>query len=105
MSVCIEPGFESAVFEEHLSGLGLSADVIGRIRSRMGELNAAIAADKVNLGPGFRIGHSFFVPTEAIADEDVWLARVYETEIRPLLNEYWFDDPAKAESWYAQLVE
>jgi hypothetical protein len=27
-----------------------------------------------------------------------------ETEIHPLLREYWFDDTAKAESWYAQLV-
>ena len=58
-----------------------------------------------NLGPGFRVGHSFFVPSEQVTDAELWLARVFETEIKPLLKEYWFDDPAKADSWYEQLVQ
>lgn len=101
----MQPEFESPTFKAYLSSRGVGDQVIERIRSRMGNLNAAIASDKVNLGPGFRIGHSFFVPADEITDPEVWLARVHETEIRPLLQEYWFDDPAKADSWYAQLVE
>ncbi|MCL6729189.1 DUF3578 domain-containing protein [Sphingomonas sp. SE220] len=101
----IEPGFEHPAFATYLSAKGVPGDVIDRIRSRMGELNAAIAADKVNLGPGFRIGHSFFVPNEQVTDAEVWLARVFETEIQPLLKEYWFDDPAQADSWYEQIVQ
>lgn len=101
----MQPEFESPIFKAYLSSRGVSEEIIERIRSRMGNLNEAIASDKVNLGPGFRIGHSFFVPVDEITDPEVWLARVYETEIRPLLQEYWFDDPAKADSWYAQLVE
>lgn len=100
----IEPSFESPVFEAVLSAHGVPTSLIDRIRNRMGELNTAIVADKTNLGPGFRIGHSFFVPVEAVPDPEVWLARIFETEIQPLLREYWFDDPAQADSWYAQLI-
>jgi hypothetical protein len=101
----IEPGFEHPTFGACLSAKGVPSHIIDRIRGRMGELNAAIAADKVNLGPGFRVGHSFFVPNEQVTDAELWLARVFETEIQPLLKEYWFDDPAKADSWYEQLVQ
>ena len=68
----------------------------------MNELNASIADDKVNLGAGFRIGHSFF--TAAGAMDDAWLKMIVETEIRPLLEEYWFDDPDKARQWSERLL-
>jgi hypothetical protein len=29
---------------------------------------------------------------------------VVETEIQPLLEEYWFDDPAKADAWCERLL-
>ena len=67
------------------------------------ELNAAIAQDKTNLGPGFRIGHSFFVPSQGYTATG-WFERVVEMEIRPLLDEYWFDDPEKAAAWCERLL-
>ena len=57
------------------------------------ELNKKIADDD-NLGEGFKIGHSYFCTDEDITDE--WLNNVIEYEIKPLISEYWFDEPEKA---------
>lgn len=57
------------------------------------ELNKEIADDD-NLGEGFKIGHSYFCTDEDITDE--WLNNVIEYEIKPLISEYWFDEPEKA---------
>ena len=84
-------------------------------QARMGELNEAIASDKTNLGPGFCLGHSFFAsltdppgmafgPEAPDADEEAWYRRVVRTEIQPLLEEYWFDAPDKAEDWVRKLL-
>ena len=64
-----------------------------------------IAADR-NLGRQFRIGHSFVVPTpgEPIAVPEEWFTQVVETEIAPLLREYWFDEPDKADEAKSQLL-
>ena len=55
----------------------------------MNALNEIIGDDEKNLGPGFRIGHSFFCPlgTEESLDED-WYKRIIRSEIEPLLHEY-----------------
>jgi len=70
--------------------------LVGTIES----LNKAISED-TSLGSGFRIGHSYFC-TNDIVDEE-WLSSVIEYELVPLLNEYWFDEPSKVESWTARL--
>lgn len=57
------------------------------------KLNEEIASDD-NLGKGFEIGHSYFCTDEDITDE--WLNNVIEYEIKPLISEYWFDEPEKA---------
>ena len=72
----------------------------------MTELNAKISDDKVRLGPGYQIGHSFFVPTDAAQTLDEgWYRRIIKYEIAPLLKEYWFDDPDAAETWTTSLLE
>jgi hypothetical protein len=70
----------------------------------MGALNDAIRTDTVNLGRGFQIGHSFFVPRQGSGYFDGWYEQIIETEIRPLLEEYWFDEPDKAASWMKKLL-
>ena len=35
--------------------------------------------------------------------EDAWLYSVVEDELIPLLDEYWFDEPTKAEEWAGRL--
>jgi 5-methylcytosine-specific restriction protein B len=84
---------------------GLSEAVITLIKLRMSALNEAIAQDR-SLGPQFRIGHSYVTPTdERVVNPQIWLAEVIDTEIGPLLEEYWFDAPEKAQAAIAALRE
>ena len=61
----------------------------------MKELNEMIADDAANLGSGYRIGHSFFVPEREVSDGEAWLRDIHEHEIAPLISEYWVDDELK----------
>ena len=83
----------------------IPTDFLTIISQRIGSLNDQIAADP-NLGRQFRIGHSFVVPKpgEPIAVPEEWFTQVVETEIAPLLREYWFDDPDKADEAKSQLL-
>ena len=94
----MDPGFDSAVFAEVLSKKGLSERMIEKIRATMNELNQKIEKDSVNLGRGFRIGHSFFVPSSKVVDEQKWFNEIISFEIAPLLEEYWMDDPSALDS-------
>lgn len=64
-------------------------------------LNSVIEQDPA-LGAGFAIGHSF-VSRSASSTDDDWLISVVEDELIPLLDEYWFDEPTKADEWSSQL--
>jgi 5-methylcytosine-specific restriction protein B len=76
------------------------------IEQRLGQLNAAIAADS-RLGKAFQIGHSYVTPTQSLADRSSrnWFAEVVASELRPLLHEYWFDAPNDAEREVNRLLE
>ena len=69
------------------------------IETRLNALNVAIAGDAI-LGPHFQVGHSVVTPPPGveIPDPQQWFRQVVETEITPLLGEYWFDDPKRAEA-------
>lgn len=87
----LQPAFGADQFANHLSDLGASEALVRRIVDRMTELNQAIAQDTRNLGPGYEIGHSFFVPADGGGNlDDAWYERVVRQEIMPLLTEYWF---------------
>ncbi|MFP9139239.1 MrcB family domain-containing protein [Devosia sp. XGJD_8] len=100
----VDPMFSEPKFAEVLSSRGIPNTLVAAIRTRMAELNEAIGSDTTNLGRGFRIGHSFFTPAQAPEDSLNWYTRVVETEIYPLLEEYWFDNPAQAEQWRERLL-
>jgi MoxR-like ATPase len=102
--VSMDPLYGSPKFKVFLQANGVPESVVDRITTGMSELNQAIESDRVNLGPGFRIGHSFFTPTGAVEDADAWYRRVVETEIYPLLEEYWFDSPEIADQWCNRLL-
>ena len=102
--VSMDPMFGSPKFRAHLLDHGVSDEIASKVVSGMGELNNVIEEDRLNLGPGFRIGHSFFTPSEPLNDPAAWYARIVETEIHPLLEEYWFDAPEKADEWRDQLL-
>lgn len=102
--VFLEPAFDEDGFSNYLSKAGASADLIGRIRDRIGELNERIRSDP-DLGRGFEIGHSYFVPLgeENEVDED-WYRSVIRQEIKPLLDEYWFDNSEQVEEATRRLL-
>jgi 5-methylcytosine-specific restriction protein B len=93
----LRPAYATEAFSEYLVNKGVGEGIVQRIVDRMEELNATIREQSKDLGAGFEIGHSFFCPigTEEDLGEN-WYKRIIETEIAPLLHEYWFDDPEKA---------
>lgn len=61
------------------------------------DTNELIARD-INLGHQYVIGHSFLTPSARWNEPSLertlgWYREVVDTEIRPLLEEYWFDSP------------
>jgi len=76
------------------------------IERRITALNDQIAAD-ARLGKQFRIGHSYVTPTHRLETGDTqhWFRQVVETEIGPLLEEYWFDAPAEAAHAQERLLQ
>jgi len=93
----IGPAFGEAKFQQHLVDRGLPDWLRDRIVGRLQELNAVIEKDG-DLGTGFRIGHSYFCdpPEDAASAWSAWYRDVVDYEIKPLLEEYWFDGPDRA---------
>ena len=79
---------------------------VADIERRIAELNDQIAAD-ARLGKQFRIGHSYVTPAHRLeaGDTKKWFQQVVETEIGPLLDEYWFDAPDEAQKAIARLTQ
>ena len=104
----LEPAYGTeygrAAFEKHLADKGTDPSLARRICDRMGKLNEKIANDK-ELGRGFRIGHSYFVPGEGDAPSEDWYKHVVGTQIAPLLREYWFDAAEDVERDVARLTD
>ncbi len=90
-------------FEEHLTGRGADPALARRISERIGKLNETIANDS-ELGPGFQIGHSYFVPDHGDEPSDTWYAHIVDTQIAPLRREYWFDSPEDVDNEVARLT-
>lgn len=94
----LEPRFESSVFANLLQQAGASEETISEIRTRMTALNDMISQNEANLGRGYRIGHSFFCPQDGRPLDAIWLHQILSFEIRPLLEEYYCDDPSQLAS-------
>ncbi|MEP4076976.1 AAA family ATPase [Haloferula sp.] len=91
----LDPGFDAKSFTSHLKERGLSEEQVELIKTRMKAVNEEILTDKLNLGPGYRIGHSFFTPSARVADFEDWFASIADYEILPLIAEYWIDDESR----------
>jgi 5-methylcytosine-specific restriction protein B len=68
-------------------------------------LNREVRDDPL-LGENYQVGHSFFCPKgQDFAGLDyAWYAGVVETEIIPLLEEYWFDNRKRVTEAGASLL-
>ncbi|HZG44277.1 MAG TPA: AAA family ATPase, partial [Longimicrobium sp.] len=101
----LPPAFGSEGFANYLIEAGATEDLVRRIVEKMDELNHTIAADTRDLGPGYQIGHSFFVPEEGAGElDDAWYVRVVRQEIEPLLREYWFGREEQAREHVDRLL-
>lgn len=96
----LEPAFETESFKEHLLSQGASEELVNRIILKIGKLNSEIEKD-VNLGKGFKIGHSYFCKYE---NTNNWYEEIIKYEIAPLIEEYWFDDQEKANRYIEELL-
>jgi len=84
----------------------IPTELVDLIKNRILQLNAEIADDR-SLGTQFRIGHSFVTPPASgiTGSPRIWFRGVIETEIGPLLDEYWYDAPDKARAARAKLLD
>lgn len=87
--VTLQPAF-NVKWENHLRKNGVSESLIARIKSAVSKWNEAIL-DDIQLGSGFEIGHSFFTASLEGMNENNWFKTIIDFEIRPLLEEYYFD--------------
>lgn len=104
--VDLKPAINSDKFNRFLKNkLGVTNNLIHLINSKIVALNDIIKNETKNLGPGFCIGHSYFCSGNGLSTFDkAWFSRIVEYEIAPLLREYWFDNPSKAEDQIEQLL-
>ena len=81
----VQPKYNSAVFEYFLRRGGISPQMVKLIQSSMAEINRALTEQSDNLHTE-TIGHGYFIPTDRIEDENLWLRSILMTEILPLLT-------------------
>ena len=83
----------------------MSDELIDLIVTRMAALNQEIADDAL-LGENYQIGHSFFCPKGNNFEglDRNWYEAIVQTEILPLLREYWFDNANRAEQIAGKLL-
>lgn len=104
--VDLEPIFDSVWRDWVHNQCKIDKEFLSQVEARMNALNEQIAGD-ANLGAQFKIGHSYVTPPpgHTIPDPNEWFIQVVETEIGPLLDEYWFDTPDTAQEAKEQLLE
>lgn len=87
------PGFDTEGFKASVADDPKMQRLVAAVKS----LNVTIRAD-ISLGKGFVIGHSYFCG-ESTPEE------IVRHDIGPTLEEYWFDNPAKAEEETEKLLD
>ena len=92
----LDPNFSEKWLSYMIKKTGLNSKLLEEIRERMNELNEFIAQDRM-LGSAFAIGHSYLTHHRAIPKSEglVWYQNIIDTEVKPLLEEYWFDEKDK----------
>lgn len=97
----MEPAFTSDGFLHYQAAL--DNETFNALVEQIKKLNLEIKNDPV-LGPGFRIGHSYFCLDDPAACTTDWMCSVVEFDILPTLAEYWFDAPDKLQVWKDKLL-
>jgi 5-methylcytosine-specific restriction enzyme B len=95
----LKPQYENDIFRNWLLERGMNEVLVFHICKYMSTLNGTICEDPL-LGENYQVGHSFFCPKgDDFSKLDFkWYNSIVQTEIIPLLKEYWFDNCQKAET-------
>ena len=103
--VNLTPQYESDLYRQWLLERSMQPELVNLIIERLSALNKQIKEDSL-LGENYQIGHSFFCPKgDNFAGLDKsWYQGIIRTEITPLLKEYWFDNPSKADEAERRLL-
>lgn len=104
--VNLEPKLGHAWRNWVVSEGNVDQESVADIERRLVELNAQISADP-RLGKQFCIGHSYVTPERRLeaGGTKKWFRDVVDTEIGPLLDEYWFDAAEEAKKAIEKLVQ
>ena len=93
----VSPAFSRPEFKKYLlQKNNLKENQIDEICSKFTKINMLIKDD---LGKGFEIGHSYFVDSINTNNYKESYDSIIEYEIKPLLEEYWFDDDNKVNEY------
>ena len=94
--ITLKPQFESDIFRKWLEDRSMDVALVKLIIDKMSALNKVIREESL-LGENYQVGHSFFCPKgDNFAGLTVeWYKGIVNTEVVPLLKEYWFDNAAK----------
>lgn len=90
--VQLKPNFGEAWKQWCKNKHGFNDAFVNIVANQMAALNDVIANDH-SLGEQYQVGHSYVTPQVEIqiSDPVAWFADIVETEIYPLLAEYWYD--------------
>lgn len=104
--VGLEPRLGQAWRDWVVEKCSIERPLAEEIERRFMKLNEEIEADH-KLGKQFRIGHSYVTPVSRLEEGGTrkWFRQVVETEIGPLLEEYWFDTPDVVRRACEQLLQ
>lgn len=95
----MQPAFNTDAFKKKMASFYNQS--LGKLLRQIKLLNEEICKDEL-LGPGFQIGHSYFMSARVINNDII--RNIIEYEIIPLLQEYWYDDiDKKADKWAEKL--
>lgn len=103
----IEPGFGTEQFRSFLLDNKAKPGFVESLCFKMIQLNNEISNDSEILGKGYRIGHSYFCNglDDGNQPDVEWFRTIVFSDIAPLLEEYWFDNPGKKQNWLDLLLE
>ena len=103
--ISMAPQFDSPKFKAHLVDNNVPNALVSKIIDKLTSLNNQISEETKTLGPDYQIGHSYFCPYgNDISYDETWYNNVIKYELKPLLQEYWFDDLDKAEEAVSNLL-
>ncbi|PMC74921.1 AAA family ATPase [Brachybacterium sp. UMB0905] len=106
--ISLTPALNDAWLEFCTTERGLDRATLEDVRERIAAVNDLIRADSL-LGEAYLIGHSFVTPLASSSSPAsssatrAWFEAIVDTDLQPLLEEYWYDRPEQVETALAIL--